>query len=479
MTRFKELLKNPSKFRLSYLIVLFFCNIAFIQIPAYVCLVFLFIWGVYLVYRKIIKDKCFDRLRFGLWILAFLGINLLTMFINMSMGFIYNIVMFLHICICFFIFYGIHTEKGLNPRAELYKVCKFIIYATTVFGVIGFILMMSGVRFEWELNVFIIKFIIFENRYTGVYINPNILGFISVVSIVCCQLVMKPDFLIKAKRTRVSRIWIAICLCVDLFSLILCDSNASFTLFVCYVIFTLVFIYFSSSARMKKRQFAIKTVAVLIAAVYVVFAAFMVRSVCQRGFSQLVKSSKVDKEVVVTLNEKTNEEAITFTHQNKNIDSGRLKLIKESFKLFQISPVFGISNGNIILYSQKYLDGTLSLTYHNSDIHNGYLTIVVSTGVIGFLIFAIWGLRFGKHIVVNLFKRQNAGSQDILPCLFAFCCGYLVYSLFEKALLYDVSFMVMWFWYMLGMTSIYLNKYEPLIGAHYMLRKHRIPRHLI
>ncbi len=475
MKRLKETLKNPSKFRMSYLFILFFCNIAFLQIPAYVCLVFLFIWGVYLVYRKIVKDKCFDRLRFGLWIVAFIAINILTMFLNISITFFYNIVMILHISICFFIFYGIHTEKGFNPKAELYKVCKFIIYVTSIFGALGFILMMSGVHFEW----FWVKFIIYENRYTGVYINPNILGFISVVSIVCCHLVMKPDFLIQAKRTRVSRIWIAICLSVDLFSLLLCDSNASFALFVCYVIFTLVFIYFSSSARMKKRQFAIKSVAVLIAAVYVVFTAFMVRSICQRGFSQLVNQTHVDNVAVKSINEITSEEAITFNHVNKNIDSGRLKLIKESFSLFQISPVFGISNGNIIEYSQKYLNGTLNLSYHNSDIHNGYLTVIVSTGVVGFLIFAIWGLRFGKHIVFNLFKRQNAGSQDILPCLFAFCCGYLVYSLFEKALLYDISFMVMWFWYMLGMTSVYLNKYEPLVGSHYMLRKHRIPRHLI
>lgn len=478
MSKIKELLNNPSKFRMSYLFVLFFCNIAFIQIPAYVCLVFLFIWGVYLVFKKIIKDKCFNRLRFGIWILAFIFINILTLLINIPstlLSFVSNIVMLLHISICFFIFYGLHTEKGFNPRAELYKVCKFIIYATTIFGVIGFIFMMSGVRFEW----FWIKFIIFENRYTGVYINPNILGFISVVSIVCCHLIMKPDFLVKAKRTRVSKIWIAFCLCVDLFSLILCDSNASFALFVCYVIFTLIFIYFSSSARMKKRQFAIKTAAVLFAAVYVVFTAFMVRSVCQRGFSQLVHTEKVDKKVVATINEITSEEAITFTHENKNIDSGRLKLIKESFNLFLISPVFGISNGNIVEYSQKYLNGTLSLSYHNSDIHNGYLTIIVSTGIVGFLIFAIWGLKFGKHIVFNLFKRQNAGSQDILPCLFAFCCGYLVYSLFEKALLFDVSFMVMWFWYMLGMTSIYLNKYEPFMGAHYTLWNHKIPRHLI
>ncbi|MCH5304250.1 MAG: O-antigen ligase family protein [Ruminococcus sp.] len=475
MSGIKEKLMNPSKFRISYLIVLFFCNISFVQIPAYICLVFLFLWGVYLVYYKIRVDRCFDRFRFGIWILAFLAVNFITMLLNLSMGLLYNILMLMHISICFFIFYGIHTEKELNTKAELYKICKFIIYSTTLLGALGFAFMMSGVKFEWMW----IKFIIYENRYTGVYINPNILGFISVVSIVCCHLVMKPDFLVQAKRTRISRIWIAVCLSVDLFSLLLCDSNASFALFVCYVIFTLIFIYFSSPARMKKRQFFIKSLAVLIAAAYVIATAFMVRSICQQGFSQLLSPKDIDQQAVAVINEITGEEAITFTHVNENIDSGRLKLIKESFKLFKMSPLLGISNGNIVEYSQKYLDGTLSLSYHNNDIHNGYLTIIVSTGIIGFVIFAIWGLRFGKHIVFNLFKRQNAGSQDILPCLFAFCCGYLVYSLFEKALLFDVSFMVIWFWYMLGMTSVYLNKYEPLVGAHYMLSKHRIPQHLI
>ena len=475
MSGFKNLLRNPSKFRLSYLIVLYFCNISFIQIPAYACLVFLFLWGLYLVYYKIKYQHCFDNMRFSLWLLLFLAVNFITMLLNLSEGLVYNIIMLCHISICFFVFYGIHTEKELNPKAELYKVCKFIICATTVFGAMGFIFMMSGVKFEW----YWIKFTIFENRFTGVFINPNILGFISVVAIVCCHIISKQDFLAQAKRGRISRIWLALCLSVCLFSLLLCDSNASFMLFICYVIFTLVFYAFSMSAKLKKRQALMKFIALTLAAVYVIGAALMVRTISQRTFSHLINPKYAQTQAALSIQEITSGEAITFTHENTKLDSGRIKLLKESIRLFQISPVFGVSNGNIIEYSQKYLNGTLSLSYHNNDIHNGYMTILVSTGIVGFLIFSIFGLRFGKHIVVNLFRRQNAGSQDILPCLFAFCCGYLVYSLFEKALLYDISFMVMWFWYMIGMTSVYLNKYEPLVSSLYTLRRYRLPRHMI
>lgn len=477
MSGLKKVLCDNSIFRIVYIITLFFCNVAFVQIPAYVCLVFLFFWGVYITYRNIKYNHCFDSLRFSIWILAFLAINFITMLLNLSDTLVFNFVMLLHLGICFFVFYGIHTEKKLNSKAELYKVCKFIIYSTTTLGVLGFIFMMCGVKFEW----YWIKFIIYENRFTGVFINPNILGFISVVSLVCCHIMTREDFLVQAEKPRVSRIWLALCLTIDLFSLLLCDSNASMVLFICYVIAILVFNFFSMTVKLSKKQILMKFLAVFMAGCFVVSASFMVRSICQRGFTSLVSKPTVTTTTTTIEQPQSSagEEQITFTHENSNLDSGRIKLIKESIKLFRLSPVFGISHGNIIHYSQKYLDSYLSMSYHNNDLHNGYLTILVSTGVLGFCIFAIFGLRFAKHIASSLFKRQNALSRDILPCLFAFCCAYLVYSLFEKALLYDISFMVMWFWYMIGQTGVYLNKYEPLIESHYMMHRHRLPRHML
>lgn len=472
MAKLKTILKDTSKFRISYLVVLFFCNVAFIQIPAYVCLAFLFCWGIYITYYNIRYRESLTKMRFSVWILAFLAINFLTMLINMSISLPLNLLMILHISICFFIFYGVHTE-GINIKLELYKVAKFIIYATSILGILGFAFMMFGVKFE----VLWIKFIIYENRFTGVYINPNVLGFISVVSIFCCQIINKNDFLVQSKQKHVSKIIIAICLCVNMFSLSLCDSNASIVLFICYVVVLLVFNLFSMSVRVSKKQLLLRIAAVSVACLYVVGAALFTRTICQKAFSRLLSPQPISTTTAENITTATT--TITFTHQNTNIDSGRIKLIKESIRLFRLSPVFGISNGNIIHYSQKYLTKTLSLSYHNNDLHNGYLTILVSTGILGFCIFAIFGIRFAKHIASNLFRRQNAQSQDILPCVFAFCCAYLVYSLFEKALLYNISFMVMWFWYMIGIASVYLNKYEPLVESRYMLRRHRLPRHMI
>ena len=132
MTALKEKLKDTSLFRRIYIIDLLFCNIAFLQIPAYILLVFLFVWGVRLLVLNQLKNNTFFKLRFGLWIGAFLGVTLISILFNYSVTLFYSVLMFLHILICFFVFYGMHTEPDFNFRDELYFIARLIVYVTTI-----------------------------------------------------------------------------------------------------------------------------------------------------------------------------------------------------------------------------------------------------------------------------------------------------------------------------------------------------------
>lgn len=476
MSKLKSFFTSTSKFRIIYILDLFLCNISYVQIIAYFLLVFLFIWGVVLCCIQQKKNNTFRKMRFSIWIGAFLLCNVITMLINFSQTIIYSFIMILHLCICFCIFYGMHTESNVNIKGEFYIICKIIVYLTTICGIIGITCLFSGIsfdskEFEW------IKFIIYENRFTGVYINPNNLGFISVVSFVCCHMLIKKDFLAEANQKRISRIWIATCAGIDLFSLLLCDSNAAMVLAICYVIVFVIFKLFSAENKFSKKQIFLKLAALCCVGVFVVCSSFMFRIICQKGFAAVINSNT---SITVTENGERisapNENIITFTHENKNLDSGRFKLARESVNLFKISPFIGISNGNIVLYSEEFSEGVLSFSYHYSDLHNGYLTLLVSTGILGFVIFAIFGFRFAKHIAQHLFSGKKPLSDDIYPCLFSFLCAYLVYAIFEKALLYDISFMVLWFWLLMGVVSTYLNKYEPIYNADYIIYKKRLRR---
>lgn len=154
-------------------------------------LVFLFIWGVCLVVYNQRRNNTFFKLRFGIWIGAFLAVTVFSILLNFSQTILYSLVMLLHSVMCFFLFYGMHTEPDFDYRIELYHIAKFITYITTVMNIIGISCLMFGIKFEW----YWIKFTVYENRFTGCYVNPNLLGFIAVVSIFCCHMLSKGHFM--------------------------------------------------------------------------------------------------------------------------------------------------------------------------------------------------------------------------------------------------------------------------------------------
>lgn len=484
MTSLKEKLKDTSLFRKIYIINLFFCNIAFLQIPAYVLLFFLFLWGVYFVCYNQRRNNTFFKLRFGLWIGAFLICTLVSILLNLSVTILYSFIMLLHVLICFFVFYGMHTEPSFDFKSELYFIARFIVYITTIANIIGMICLTFGFSFEW----YWIKFTIYENRFTGVYVNPNLLGFSSVVSIVCCHMLYKSNFINAVNQPRVSKIWIVPCVATNLFSLMLCDSNASMVLALSYVIVYVVYIFFADKPTVSKTKIVVKIISLVLAGSFLIGSALLFRTICQEGFAVVtfktnsfieLLTSESDNLYDKNISYKDEDDKITFGHINSNIDSGRIKLWKESYDLFKLSPIIGISNGNIVFYSNEYASGVLSYSYHKSDLHNGFLTILVSTGIIGFLLFGIFGFRFAKHAAQHLFSQKKTFRNDIYPCLFAFLLAYLIYSLFEKALLYDISFIVMWFWLIMGYTSCYIAKYETMLETQYLFHKKRLTRTML
>lgn len=468
MSKFKKALLDTSLFRRSYIVCLFCSNISFILIPAYAALVFLFLWGVFLMIYNEVKHHTVLRTRYGAWLLAFVITSLVTVMIHLASSMLYNLynlIMVLHVAMCFFVFYSVHTEKHLNFRRELYSVCRFIVYMTTVLSVAGLVFLMSEISFE----VLWFKFIVFDNRFDGMFINPNQTGFIAVVGIFCAHMLTKKDFIAISGRERVSRIWIGACVAVNAISLLLCDSNGAMVLMIGYAIFFLIYKMFGSERRFTLRQIVTKSAACLLLGAVIVASVFLVRNITQAGFVQIMKSSKPTVIAADGLDKIIAEEEaiVTFEHENKNIDSGRFKLWRQAAKMFVQNPILGIGKGNIYEYGNrlfedgiKFSKGYGILAPIMTDFHNGYITILICSGVVGLVLFGIFGLRFFKHITIHVF-RDDGLSEKVLPCMYAFLCSYVIYSCIEVALLYNINFMVLFFWLILGYTSCFLVKYEP------------------
>lgn len=486
MEKLRTVLTSNSIFRISYIVCLFFCNVSFIQVPAYVALVFLFLWGAFLLFYNERQRRVFSITRFGLWLLAFVFFSTVTAIIHIADNFFYNMVIQLHVCICFFIFYALHTEKHLNFRKELYIICRFIVYTTTIVGVLGLACLMAGISFE----VMSIKFIIYENRFTGIYSNPNILGFVSVVALFCVHMLTKTNFIELSGQERVSRIWLLSAVAINGMSLFLCDSNGAIVLIVFYVIAFVLYKMFGSEREFSKKQIVTKLIALMVAGIFVVSSVFFVRYFTQAGFTEILEKAEVGLRMESTDGMEEDmfyaTERITFSHINKNLDSGRFKLWRQAASLFSDFPLFGIGKGNVYDYGEDKFDNGIAfsdiygeaLSKFATDFHNGYATILVCSGIVGFVLFSLFGLRFAKHISVHVFKAKNL-KESILPCMYSFLCAYLVYAFFEKALLYDVSFTVLFFWLIMGYVSCFLCQYEPDYQEGIYLFKRKVRKTLV
>ncbi len=486
MDRLKAVLTDNSLFRISYIVCLFFCNVSFIQVPAYVSLIFLFLWGAFLLFYNERKRRVITKTRFGLWLLAFVFFSTVTAVIHIADNFFYNMVIQLHVCICFFIFYALHTEKHLNFRRELYNICRFVVYTTTIVGVLGLACLMAGISFE----VMSIKFIIYENRFTGIYSNPNILGFVSVVALFCVHMLTKTNFIELSGKERVSRIWLLSAVAINGMSLFLCDSNGAIVLMIFYVITFVLYKMFGSEREFSKKQVVVKLLALMLAGAFIVGSAFFVRFFTQAGFTEILEKAEAGLQLETDENIEDDlfsaTERITFSHINKNLDSGRFRLWRQAASLFSDFPLFGIGKGNVYDYGENKFDNGIAfsdiygeaLSKFATDFHNGYATILVCSGIVGFVLFSIFGLRFAKHISIHVFKAKNL-KESILPCMYSFLCAYLVYAFFEKALLYDVSFTVLFFWLIMGYVSCFLCTYEPDYQEEIYLFKRKLRKSIV
>lgn len=151
----------------------------------------------------------------------------------------------------------------------------------------------------------------------------------------------------KIPEPGISKIWIVACLATNAFSLILCDSNASLVLALGYAIVYIVYMFFADKAGLSPSKIILKITALFLVGVFLTGSALMFRTICQEGFSVVVskttsvvdlllgktESELVQEELTPEQREQLEKDKITFSHENKNIDSGRKKLWLESINL--------------------------------------------------------------------------------------------------------------------------------------------------
>lgn len=458
-------LNNTSYFRFAFLMSLFFASLCLFEQFFYTLCGITMVWAAYLFYTKLIKQGYIKKIRYRKVIYLFLGCGLITVLLHSEQNLLNNLFILYWLAICFFFFYGMHSEKSnMKNKREMIFVLDFIVIATTIIMLVGLVLLAifpKGFKYGGY------DFCIHENRFVGIIFNANVLAFYAVTAAVICHILWKmkkADGRLNAKN----RTLYIVCTAVNILSLFLSDSNASLLFMITYICFLAFYGIFRDFKKFKFLSFILRFLATVLVCTIVASLLLGIRTIVQSGVSLMLTAGESKTQIsnsVTTNNDGSvhikddvdSKQQTTFEHENKNIDSGRFVIWKQSLGLFEKFPVMGIGKANIVSYGEQYLGG---LKY--SDFHNGLITILISFGLVGFNIFMVLAITVAKAMLKAIFicKEKCRRDGDILVLITAFCAAYCVYSMFEIALLVDLSYKVFIFWAITGFGLSYVFKYE-------------------
>ncbi|MDR3179103.1 MAG: O-antigen ligase family protein [Oscillospiraceae bacterium] len=368
---------------------------------------------------------------------------ILTVVIRMPDGVPWNLLMVYHCVLCFFMFYGIHVENNFNQnKKEMFNILKILVYIPSILSLIGLILAILKNEFKFYGHTLGVK----SHRLVGIYENSNTLGLLSVLSIISCCIFLKKN--IEQKRNL--PIWVLICcILINLICLFLSDSNGSFLFLAVYIVSMIFckFVKYKGIKTLEKTE--VKTLILMLSCVFIVFSLIFLKALFQNIFNILIKSIHLHTQNIKI------DSSIEIGRGNYEITSGRNLLILQGLRLFFRFPIMGIGRGNLVYYSNRFLLDRLDY----EDLHNGYLTILVSWGALGFFFIMFFLVGICALLLKTLFKSKN-GVLGIYSSLFSLMVAYSVYSLFEITLLSSITFSCDFFWVILGYTVCYALNFK-------------------
>lgn len=462
--------KSISTFRIFFVFNLFLQSFIFLDAACCAIDVLLLVWSLFFLKKTILVNLKNPELVCKKLIASFIASSLITAVLHININFprnvLFEILMILYYSVCFFVFLGSYVNMNKeNFSKETTTVFRLISFFNTGIVLVSFILILikrqivfSGSFFNNPPFRYIagIYTVTDAQRFTGLYENPNIAAFCSVISLMFLHmLLVKKDFFNKLNKWPKRALFLMFA-SINMLALMLSDSISSFLFLTVYAILVLFNRYVSFNypdAKQKVKKFFIFAFNTFI----VVCVLMFVRQSIQKSASSIISN--------ISLNPVANSELLTDVNFGRKAYSigdgnGRLELWVQAIEMFRRNPIFGIGIANINYYGKLYFGSEYNVQFPN--FHNGYISILTCYGAVGALIFAaLIGIIMFSLLKV-LLKNISVHCLGIYPHIIASVVAYLVYALSEKTIFSEINIMGIFMWLMLGYAvafkKIYLNQ---------------------
>ena len=434
---------------------------------AFCCIVdaFILIWSVFLFKKKRIDNHCLLKIEHFKIPILFIFLSTVTALLNFNtknfpVDFLFETGMIIYYGVCFFIFYGLQVDLNEDKlKKETTKIFKLVAFLNTFFVFLSFVLIfikkqiiISGTFLENSFRYVVgLHKVHGAQRFTGLYENPNILGFCCVVSLIFFHmLLIKKEFFKDSKKK--NRVFFSVVFfSLNFLALMLSDSIASFLLLTVYIVLSLFNKYISLNNRFtfkqKLKNFLIFAFNTLLA----VFVLIFLRQGLQESASNVISSISLDNISGTDITD------VNFGRETYSLadGNGRLELFYMAIEVLKKHPFFGVGSAKIAHFGQ--LNSQNGVNLPNS--HNGYLSALVCNGFLGFLPFFLFWCTIVYALVGSLLRNVGKRNLDVFPNCVCAVLAYVVYSVSEKTMLSEINMMSIFIWLILGYACTYKKLY--------------------
>lgn len=446
----KELLGNAIYLKVSYLLLICFYTISFLMPLLDGLLKVVLIYGfLYLVY-DLFTRRLFFKAPFVKFLLVFLALYAVTVAINYQKYLWDNFVALCYMAVSMLILFPHDPQEDHEKKKrELLLICRlisWILFATTVLSLLVYLLDINMILYYFGKPVYIG---VHQNRLWGIYPNPNTSAVLAGLGIAASMLV----WLLK-RRSKKQTVLFCINFSCQMLLIVLSGSRGG-ELFL-FALFGVILFFFRDkiAARFTKKHWqdakkylvSVICFLVFVGSYYalstpiknaVALVPYGVSMITQSGHDQgLEEFQPLGRE----------ENADT------SVDSGRLRLWKISLQRFAQHPVFGMT-------AKGLTDGVITDGAQTEHMHNLYIQILGSSGILGFLTFMVFKTWILLRAMLYAFReKQRDRHYDMMIVLFAVAAATAVQQLVEVDELYRVEATPVITWILLGYLVCFLPK---------------------
>lgn len=439
---------------------------------------------ILLSFDLLLNYKCLRNKEF-LFPTLFILVSIISVLVNYKYDFVSNVKLLCLMMVQFTCFYATRkkefdSEQTVSSLMKIFTLVWFVCVVVSLWQyVIGY-----G---EWidipSLNDARYRRVGFcEERLFGVFGDPNYAALISIVSAVLGILSG-----VKKGAKRRSKIFAGVNLVFQWLYIVLSGSRTAILSLIAACFIMCFFAWFRYMSRKENKVVRNASMALLIAGVCSI-SIFGVQTVTQKVmvtvptfFSNITSSNAVENANGLSATQETEGEVITgdnekeFSNVNdanteislqredvvnsEDISNNRFKIWKDALLVWKSSPIVGATARGYLDYAKDKF-GDIYIVERQYAIHNGYISTLVFSGVLGAVVIVAWMTFVLIRVFKYLFSQVNFDRNQYIEvvCMFAILAALAVGALTLSMIFYSTMFIDVLFWLICGYILMLTKK---------------------